>query len=277
MNTQLSSMIDRIKNNYFFRYNEQATKKLLSEIDFPVQYIFKCGNRIIFVKAKGDTIVVTDEAYELKGRYVFKELSPVSVFTRFNEQYIAFDFEGDRTYLLSSDFAPLGKLNECIPFFKNKEITAAVQDAEGGLYAAERNTGKLYHLAADGTESVYQGDFSLVVFMDIVKGTLYFFDYVVSLIYGRSNNLHFFKNGTIQALPVTGETIAYSSKLDCYFVSSMSVENVIRKYTADNELVFENHCYYGAKKIMPFSLQVNGNHLLILDCLTYKPVVFDIY
>jgi len=278
MENILKSKIERIKQDYCFLYNTKLTDKLSEIMDFSVEYIFKCEDRIFFSqKYPCKTILVLDTNYNLIKKYTIENINNLHVYNiyRYKGNYIVCDFSGEHSHYFDPDFNYLGIPPD--PLGKKKNILSVVEDDKGGLYCTVKNSGTLYYFDKNQNEFSYQSDFRLGLSMAFFNRTLYILDLLENITLKKAYNIIKFKNGEFIKSNLTGDSICYSDELKCFFISNLIIEKSIRKYNLNDEMVFYKNFETDNKNISPFCVVANRNNLIFINTYTGKPVVYDIY
>ncbi len=279
-NTMLQSELEKLEKEYLFRVNEKATRRISSLIDFPVGFIFNDKNKVIFTELRqSHTVLVTDGEYNLIGKYDMKKYCPwmITAIIPYKDNYIVLDRDGVKNGLFSRVFEKISSLDDAVPFFKGKDITAIVNDNKGGLYCAERNSAMLYYIDDNNKISHWQGGFRHPFPISFFNDTLYIIDVFTTSGARKPSNIITFKNGVFSQTGISGEFAVFCEKLNSYFVSNLNIELSIRKYSATNELIFARHFAQATDSFQPYSIKLNNNHLLAVDFPTGEVKVFDVF
>ncbi|MCB1194643.1 hypothetical protein KDK77_00525 [bacterium] len=283
MQADIKSHIQHLKTNYFFRYNEKATKHLTELVNFSAARMFRFGESLFFLEAYSTkTILETDLRYVPKNRFdISGQLAGFfTLLVPYKDMFIIGDYSGKQQIAVSQKFNRIDTLGAIVPELSGKSIVYAVPDNKGGIYFAERATGMLYYLDSGGCVTAYQGSFRMPHAMAYMNDTLFICDIVQTTTFRRGNNIIAFKDGVFSPTGLTGESIVPCPALNAYFVSNMILSYSLAKYDAGLNLIFQRHftCHDAdsLKNFAPTCLCLNSPHLLALDGTTLYIKAFDI-
>lgn len=279
---------EQICSKYHFKYNEKATAKLSKISNLIFRTIHGDNNTIIFNTSSADRkqkeIVVADKEYNVLNRYDMSQYYPraISCIEPFEDKYMVSGITvcGEMLYytqIFSKDFKLIGKLEDKVPFFKNKQISTTVNDDKGGTYFCEAIKGIVHYLDQNGKISSFHGDFKEPFQVSYFNDTLYITDYFLWLRLKKACNISIFKNNRFSQTNLSGQSICYSSELNCFFLTSTLLENCIRKYDAEGNLILIKDFDFNNNNYKPFTIATNNNHLLVCVRNSNSPIVYDIY
>ncbi|MEW6536231.1 MAG: hypothetical protein AB1454_11510 [Candidatus Auribacterota bacterium] len=233
---------------------------------------------------KAKEIISVDTNFNILNNYETSAYYPweLSTIASYREMYIVSGLTTVNMVLFSAklfsqDFNLIGELEDEIPFFKDKAIMSVINDDKGGIYFCESMSGVLHYLNPNGNISSYQGNFIYPIQLAYFNDTLYIIDFFQTANLKKTRNISTFRNGAFQQTELTGESIAYSKELDCFFVGSGMLENTIKKYDAEGNLIFTKDFDFSETHYTPVFLSVNKNHLLVCARESNSPIVYDIY
>ena len=278
--SSLKSEINRLKKDYFFRFNEQATNAMSAQIGFRVGRLCTDGDNLFAAQAADtEKVLKFDSEFNLTDEYSLKDLLPLCVFSivPYRENYLVVDGKSGRILMLDEKFKLVSYLNEEFPELKGKLIVCAQPDDKGGVYFSEKSSGNLFYIDADSKITCFKTNARLPYCMTYCNDTLYIADSFLTMIAREFNNIYFFKDGKSEKTELTGEYVVYNKNIDSIFVSNYILTNSITKYSSRLDKVFSKLLYPVEKYFHPRTLQSFKNHIACIDYTTLKPVVYDIY
>jgi len=276
----LKSEINRLRKDYFFRFNEQATSVLSAQIGFRVGRLCTDGDNL-FVTQASDTekVLKFDSSFNLTGEYSLKDLLPILIFfiIPYQDNHLVVDGKSGKIYVLDEKFKLVSDLSGQVPELKGKLIVCAQPDGKGGIYFAEKSSGNVFYMDTDSQITCFKTDARLPYFMAYCNDTLYIADMFLLLIAREFNNVYYLKDGKSERTQITGDSLVYCKDIDSIFVSNYILTNSITKYSSGLNKIFSKLLFPVEKYIQPCSVQLFKNHIICLDYATLKPVVYDIY
>ena len=277
--TVIKSEINRLRKDYFFRLNEQATCALSGQIGFRVGRQAVCGDNFFVLQAsETEKVIKFDSSFNLVEEYSLKELSPVCVFSLipYKDGFIAVDGKSWRILILDENLKKVSLLSDQVPELKGKLIVCAEPDDKGGIYFSEKSSGNVFYLDANSEISCFSTDARLPYSMTYCNDTLYIADMFLTHVVREFNNIYYLKDGKSERTQLTGGSLVYSEETDSVFIADYNLSNSITKYTTQLDKVFIKLFDPKEKSFPPFIIQSFKNHIICIDYSTFKPVVYDI-
>ncbi len=281
---------NEIKKEYYFKYNEKATQKLAAIDGLQPLTCFVDENRILFSNKSNNSalsqIIMTDREYNIIDYIDMKKYLPWRpiTFSKYKNRYIACGvmdragFLEYTPYIFSEDFVSSIALEDEIPFFKNRQITVAVNDDNDGIFFLEPYTGLLHYMDKEDEITSFTGSFKESFQLSYFNKTLYITDLFLWMRLKQSCNVLIFKNKQFEQTNLTAETISYSSKLNCFFTASSFLDTSVKKYSADGSLIFsKDFAFDSLRQQKPKFIAVNNGNLLLIVENSKTPIIYDIY